>query len=166
MAMSKLCKPNSGLTPPIENPLILFVPKVKKVGGDGLNADKTELIKFDFFVDSENPASKYSKEFENVKDGGPEGWIKWLMGCRDIKTVMPLKEPLEKTKMLCTLLKGRALSQFEYYLRNRLGAEDIALPDCLDELIQMPYYSFAIIILIVCIYIFSRKELLVHLLGY
>jgi hypothetical protein len=59
------------------------------------------------------------------KDGRPEDWIKWLMGYRDIKTVMPL----EKTKMLRTLLKGRTLSKFEYHLRNRLGAEDVALAD-------------------------------------
>ncbi len=34
-----------------------FVPKVEKVDGHGVEAEKTELIKFDFFVDPENSAS-------------------------------------------------------------------------------------------------------------
>jgi hypothetical protein len=60
MAMSKLFKPNSGLLPSIqESPPIPFVPKVKKVDGDGV---KTEVIKFDFFADPKNPPSTYSKE--------------------------------------------------------------------------------------------------------
>jgi hypothetical protein len=46
MTMSKGFKPNSALLPLIcEIPPILFVPKVKKVDGYGVEADKTELIK-------------------------------------------------------------------------------------------------------------------------
>jgi hypothetical protein len=37
---------------------ISFVPKVKKGDRDGLEADKTGMIKFDVFVDPENPASR------------------------------------------------------------------------------------------------------------
>jgi hypothetical protein len=43
--------------------------------------------------------------------------------------IMPLKGPLEKTKMHCTLLEGTALSHFEYHLRKSLDAEDVDLPD-------------------------------------
>jgi hypothetical protein len=132
MAKSKLFQSNSGLFPSMrENPLIPFVPKIEKVDGGGvLEADKTELIKFDFSVDPKIPASRYSKEVIIFKDEGLEDWSKLLMGYRDIETIMPLKEPLGKTRMLRTLLKGRALSQFEYHLRNRIGAEDVALPNC------------------------------------
>jgi hypothetical protein len=100
------------------------------VDGDDVEADKAELIKFNFFVDPKNPAFRHSKEFTIFKNGKPEDRITWLMEYRDIETVFPFKAPLEKTKILRALLKGRALFQFEYNLRNRLGAEDVALPDC------------------------------------
>jgi hypothetical protein len=45
----------------------------------GVEADYTEFIKFDFFV-----------------DGTPEDWIKWLMGYMDIETSKHLNEPLEE----------------------------------------------------------------------
>jgi hypothetical protein len=48
---------------------------------------------------------------------------------------MPLKETSERTKMLCTLLKGRALAQFDYHLGKRLCAEDIVLLD--HELLEL-----------------------------
>jgi hypothetical protein len=76
-----------------------------------------------------HPASQYFKEFLIFKDGCPEEWIKWLMGYRDLEVMMPLKETSERFKMLCTLLKGRALAQFDYHLGKRLCAEDIELPD-------------------------------------
>jgi hypothetical protein len=50
-----------------------------------------------------------------------------MMEYKDNVTSMSLKEPLKKIKMLHTFLKGRALSQFEYHLRKRLGAEDVDL---------------------------------------
>jgi hypothetical protein len=112
-----------------ENPPIPFTPNSKKVKSELTEADKTELITFDFFVDPKNSATKFSKEFLIFKDGGPEDWIKWLMGYRDLEMMMPLREPSDKSKMLQTLLKGRALSQFDHHLRKRLGAEDIELPD-------------------------------------
>ena len=62
-----------------ENLPIPFVSKTKKVEADGMETDKTEYIKFDFFVDWKNPASHYSKEFLIFKDGRQEEWIKWLM---------------------------------------------------------------------------------------
>jgi hypothetical protein len=65
------------------------------VDEDGVEADKTELIKFDFIVDYKKPASRYSKEFVIFKDRGPKAWIKWLMGYRDIETTMSVKGPLE-----------------------------------------------------------------------
>jgi hypothetical protein len=49
MAMSKSFKPNFGLPSSMrESPPIPSVPKVKLVDGDGVEADKTELIKFYF----------------------------------------------------------------------------------------------------------------------
>jgi hypothetical protein len=98
-------------------------------------ADKTEFITFDFFDDPENSATKFSKEFLIFKDWGPEDWIKWLMGYCDLEIMMPFREPSDKSKMLQTLLKGRALSQFENHLRKCLGAEDIELPD--DDLLEL-----------------------------
>jgi cytochrome oxidase Cu insertion factor (SCO1/SenC/PrrC family) len=87
MVMSNLFQPNSGLPPSMrESPPITFVTKVKKVDEDGVEADRTELIKFDFFFDPENPTSRYSKEYVIFKDGGMEDWIKWLIGYRDVDT--------------------------------------------------------------------------------
>jgi hypothetical protein len=130
MAMSKFTKHNATMYPFMrENPPIPFIPKSKKVKSELTEADKTELITFDFFVDPENSATKFSKEFLIFKDGDPEDWIKWLMGYRNLEMMMPLREPCDKSKMLRTLLKGMALSQFEHHLRKRLGVEDIELPD-------------------------------------
>jgi hypothetical protein len=112
-----------------ENPPFPFTPKSKKVKSELTEADKTELITFDFFVDPENSATEFSKEFLIFKDGRPEDWTKWLMGYRNMEIMTPLREPSDKSKMLQTLLKGRALSQFEHHLRKCLGAEDIELPD-------------------------------------
>jgi hypothetical protein len=58
-----------------ENPAIPSVFRAKKVETEGVEVDKTEYIKFDFFVDPENPASRYSKEFLIFKDRCPEYWI-------------------------------------------------------------------------------------------
>jgi hypothetical protein len=38
-----------------DNSTIPFVPNVKKVDEDVMEADTTDFIKFDSFVDSENP---------------------------------------------------------------------------------------------------------------
>jgi hypothetical protein len=52
------------------------VKKMDKV--DGADADKSEWIKLEFFLDTDNPASgsKYSRQFAIFKDGCPEDWIK------------------------------------------------------------------------------------------
>jgi hypothetical protein len=130
MAMSKFTKSSATMYPSMrENPPIPFTPKSKNVKSQLQEADKTELILCDFFVDPKNSATKFSREFLIFKDGFPEDWIKWLMGYRDLEMMMPLREQSDKSKMLRTLLKGRSLSQFEHHLRKRLGAEDIELPD-------------------------------------
>jgi hypothetical protein len=54
------------------------------------------------------------------KDGFPEEWIKWLMAFREIESLMPLKEPADKTRIFRNLLKGQALSYFEHHLRKRV----------------------------------------------
>jgi hypothetical protein len=36
---------------------------------DGSDADKTEWIKLEFFMDPDNPASKYFQKFSISKDG-------------------------------------------------------------------------------------------------
>jgi hypothetical protein len=51
---------------------------VKRVGKvDGLDADKTELIKLKFFMDPDNLTlvSKETGNFAISKDGCPEEWI-------------------------------------------------------------------------------------------
>ena len=57
------------------------------------------------------------------------------MGYRDLELLMPLKEPSDRTKMLRTMLKGRALSLFEYHLSKRCGGEDIEVTD--EELLEL-----------------------------
>jgi hypothetical protein len=112
MAMSKFSKSTAALPPPFcENPPIPFVSKVKKVDKvDGPDADKSEWIKLEFIMDTDNPAldSKYSRQFAIFKDGWTEDWIKWVMAFREIENLMPMKEPADKTRMFRTLLKGQA----------------------------------------------------------
>jgi hypothetical protein len=93
-----------------ENPPIPFVTKLKKLEAEGADSDKVESIRFEFLVDPSNPATRVYKEFFVFKDGSPEQYIRWLMGYRDLELLMPLKEPSDRTKMLCIMLKGRALS--------------------------------------------------------
>jgi hypothetical protein len=57
------------------------------------------------------------------------------MAFREIENLMPIKEPADKTRMICTLLKGQALSYFEHHLMRRLEAEDSDDPD--NELIEL-----------------------------
>jgi hypothetical protein len=51
------------------------------------------------------------------------------MAFREIENLMPMKEPVEKTRMFRTLLKGQALSYFERHLMRRLEADDSDVPD-------------------------------------
>jgi hypothetical protein len=128
--MSKFAENHHGMPPSLrKTPPIPFVSRAKKFETEGAEADKTEYTKFDFFVDPENPASCFSKEFLIFKDGCPEEWIKWLMDYRDLEVMMLLKETSERTKIFRTLLKGRALAQFDYHLSKRVFAEVIELPD-------------------------------------
>jgi hypothetical protein len=77
MAMSKFSKTSAIMYPPMhEKPPIPFTPKSTKVKSELTEADKTELITFDFFVNPENSATKFSKEFLIFKDGRPEDWMK------------------------------------------------------------------------------------------
>jgi hypothetical protein len=57
------------------------------------------------------------------------------MAFREIENLMPMKEPVDKTRMFQTLLKGQALSYFEHHLMSRLEAEDSDVPD--NELIEL-----------------------------
>jgi hypothetical protein len=91
---------------------------------DGPDADKSECIKLEFLMDTDNPVFKYSQHFDIFKDGCPEVWIKWVMVFREIENLMLLKEPADKTRVIQTLLKGQALSYFEYYLRKSSEEED------------------------------------------
>jgi hypothetical protein len=60
MAMIKFSKSSASLPPSVHKkppPSFLFVSKVKKMDkGDGPDADKTELIKLEFFMNPEKPA--------------------------------------------------------------------------------------------------------------
>jgi hypothetical protein len=60
-----------------------------------------------------------------------------LMTFREIENLMPPKEPADKTKMFRTLLKGQALSYFEYHLRKRIDVEDSDIPD--NDLLELVF---------------------------
>jgi hypothetical protein len=104
---------------------------------NGPHTDKSEWIKLEFFINPDNPAldSKYSRKFYIFNDGCPEDGIKWVMAFREIESLMPMKEPADKTRMFWTLLKGQALSYFEHHLMRRLKAEESDVPD--NELIEL-----------------------------
>jgi hypothetical protein len=136
MALSTSNKSLTGLPPAVcENPLILFVSKARKTENPDENADKTEYIKLEFYMDPSNPAFKYSRHFMIFKEGGAEDWMKWLIGYCEVENLMSISEPSDKSKMLRTLLKGQALSYFEHHLRKRLDAEDSEVPD--NDLLEL-----------------------------
>jgi hypothetical protein len=108
--MSKFSKSAAALPPSVrEKPPpfpITFVSNMKKVDKvDGPEADKSEWIKLEFLIDPDNPASKYSRKFSIFKDRCPEDWIKCVMAFREIENLMPMKEPVDKSRMFRTLLK-------------------------------------------------------------
>jgi hypothetical protein len=111
------------------------VKKMDKV--DGPDADKSEWIKLEFFMDPDNPAlgSKYSRHFAIFKGGCPEDWIKWVMAFREIENLMPMKKPADNARMFRTLLKGQALSYFGHHLMRRSEAEYSEVPD--NEIIEL-----------------------------
>jgi hypothetical protein len=79
---------------------------VKKMDkADGTDADKSEWIKLELLMDSNNPDTKYSLNFLIFKCGWPEEWIKWVMAFREIENLIPLKEPADKSRMFQNLLK-------------------------------------------------------------
>jgi hypothetical protein len=88
----------------------------------GLDTNKSEWIKLEFLMDPDNQASgsKYSRHFSTFKDGFPEEGMKWVMSFLEIKNLMPLEKPSDKTRMFLTLLKGQSLSYFEHHLMRRL----------------------------------------------
>jgi hypothetical protein len=102
---------------------------------DGPDADKSEWIKLEFLMDTDNSASKYSRKFAIFKDGCPEDWIKGVMAFREIENLMPMKEHSDRTRRFRTLLKGQALSYFEHHLVRRLEAEYSEVPD--NEIIEL-----------------------------
>jgi hypothetical protein len=112
--MSKLSK--HMLSTMHKNPPIPFVTKLKKVETEGADSDKVESNRLEFLVDSFNPTTQFPKEFLIVKNRSSEEHIRWLIGYCDLELLMPLKEPLDQTKVLCTMLKGQALSFFECHL--------------------------------------------------
>jgi hypothetical protein len=106
---------------------------------DGPDTDKSEWIMLEFLMDPDKPesGSKYSRQFAIFKDGWnlPEDWIKWLIAFREIENLMPMKEPVDKTRIIQTLLKDQVLSYFEHHLMRRLEAEDSEVSD--NELIEL-----------------------------
>jgi hypothetical protein len=69
---SAIALPPSGLEKLLPIPFVSKVKKVEKVLGT--DADKFEKIKLEFLMNSDNPASKYSRQFAIFKDGYPEDW--------------------------------------------------------------------------------------------
>jgi hypothetical protein len=58
-----------------------------------------------------------------------------VISFHDIENLMPLKEPVDKTRMFWTLLKGQPLSYFERHLRKWLEAEDSEVTD--NDIIEL-----------------------------
>jgi hypothetical protein len=104
---------------------------------DGPEKDKSEWIKLEFLMDLDNPDLdyKYPRKFSIFKDGCQENWIKWVMAFREIENLMPMKEPVDKTRMFPNLLRGQALSCFGHHRRRKLEAEDTEVLD--NDLIQI-----------------------------
>jgi hypothetical protein len=102
---------------------------------DGPGVDKFQWIKFKFLMDPDNTASKYSRQFSIFKDRCPEEWIKWVTAFLEIENLMPMKEPVDKTRMFWTLLKEQSLFYFENHPMRRLDAEDSDVPD--NDLIEL-----------------------------
>jgi hypothetical protein len=96
---------------------------------DGPDTDMSEWINLEFLINPDYPASKYSQKLAIFKDGCPEDWIKWVLAFHEIENLMPMKEPVDKTKMLRNLLKSQALFYFEYHLRKRVDTEDSETSD-------------------------------------
>jgi hypothetical protein len=128
MVMIKVSKSSADLPPSVrKNPPFPSVSKVKKMEKvDGTDTDMSEWIKLEFLMDPDNPASgsKYSQQFAIFKDVCSEDWIKWVMPSCEIGNLIPMKEPLDKTRMFLNLLKDQASSYFEHHLMRRLEAED------------------------------------------
>jgi hypothetical protein len=57
-------------------PWVIFLKLLPLVSCDEADSEKTESIKLDFFIDPDNPATKYSWHFAIYKYGFPEEWIK------------------------------------------------------------------------------------------
>ena len=132
MSLSKSTKSMIGLLSVRGNPPIPFISKARKLENSEENEDKTEFIRLEFLMDSNNSATKYARHFVIFKDGCAENWVKWLMAYRDIESLMDLSESADKGNKVRTLLKGQALSHFE---RKRLEAEDSELPD--NDLLEL-----------------------------
>jgi hypothetical protein len=58
----------------------------------------------------------------------------WLIGYCNMELLIPLKEPSARTKMLCMMLKGCALS-YDNYLSKRCGGKAIDTKD--QELLEL-----------------------------
>jgi hypothetical protein len=83
-----------------ENLPIPFASKSKKVENLDEAVNKIEHIKLELFMDPSNPATKYSRHFMIFKDGGAEDWMKGLIGYREVESLMSIREPADKSKML------------------------------------------------------------------
>jgi hypothetical protein len=135
MAMSKFSKSSASLPPSVhKNPsLNLILKKMDKV--DGPDAGKYDWIKLEFLMDPDNPAwgSKYSWQLAIFKDGCPKDWIKWVMAFCEIENLMSMKEPDDKTRMLC-----RAIAKFKHLKNNKacFEAKAVSVKKSLDFLFE------------------------------
>jgi hypothetical protein len=57
------------------------------------------------------------------------------MALREIENLIPLKEPVDNTRMFWTLLKGQSLYYFGHHLRERKVSEDSDVHD--NDLIEL-----------------------------
>jgi hypothetical protein len=80
------------------------------------DAEKTELIKLELFMDSDSSdlGSKYSQYFSIIKDGDQRSGssAKLFMSFREIESLIPLKKPAEKYQNDSDFVEGSRLVLF------------------------------------------------------
>jgi hypothetical protein len=77
------------------SPLVSKVKKMDKMNGP--DADNSEWINLEFFMNPDKPASKYPENLllSRMDD---QRWIEWVMAFRVIVNLKPYKEPTDKIR--------------------------------------------------------------------
>jgi hypothetical protein len=94
----------------VKSSLFCSLLRARKIENPEENADKTEYIMLELYMDPSNMASKFASHFIIISR--TEKTMKWLMAYCEVETLITLKGLAGKSKMISTLLKGQALSYF------------------------------------------------------